>query len=86
MYHEPAGAARRVAETVVDEVPYSCKSNVATRLFAPPILLSLLRKTLTLFWRKPRKKKTDPNCSADYIRQADIYLPRWGNVLPALTP
>ena len=38
------------------------------------------------FWRNPRKKETDLNCSADSICQADIHLPRWGNVLPALTP
>jgi len=56
MYREPAGVALCAAETVVDEVPYSCESNAATRLFAPLILLSLLMKTLTLFLAQSQKE------------------------------
>ena len=83
MYREPVGDALYAAEAVVDKASDSCESNAATRSFAPPIFLSLLPSRR--FWRHPRKKETDLNCSADSSCQKNIYLLRSGNVLPVFT-
>ena len=83
MYREPVGDALYAAEAVVDKASDSCESNAAIRSFAPPIFLSLLPPRR--FWRHPRKKETDVNCSADSSCRTNICLPRWGNVLPVFT-